>query len=71
MKIIAQCIDQHGQIWVEKNIMIKLLPMFKSPTFLQRESIVYAIEILIPKFTQEYLSKSIYSSLSQLVQDPV
>lgn len=36
VKIIGQCIDQHGQLWVEKNIMIKLLPMFKSPTFLQR-----------------------------------
>jgi len=35
-KLIAELIDQHGQSWAEKNIVAKLLPMFKSSTYMHR-----------------------------------
>ena len=45
--------------------------MFKSQTFSHRETILLALEQLIPKLSAEYLSKQIYSNVFYLVQDPV
>jgi HEAT repeat protein len=71
VKLIVRLIEQHGQPWVEKNIISKMLPMFKSPTFLHRETILLSLETLIPKLSQECLSKQIFSNVFYLVQDPV
>lgn len=71
MKLIVKIIEQHGQPWVEKNIIPKLIPMFKSPTFLHRETLLLALETLIPKLSQECLTKQIFSNVFYLAQDPV
>lgn len=36
VRLIISIIDQHGQPWTEKNIIPKILPMFKSQTFVHR-----------------------------------
>lgn len=71
VRLIVRIIEQHGQPWAEKNIVPKLLPMFKSPTFLHRETILLALETLIPKLSQECLAKQIFSNVFYLAQDPV
>jgi hypothetical protein len=45
--------------------------MFKSSTFLHRETILLALESLIPKLSQDCLGKQIFSNVFYLVQDPV
>ncbi len=45
--------------------------MFKSPTFLHRETLLLALETLIPKLSQECLTKQIFSNVFYLAQDPV
>jgi hypothetical protein len=71
VRLIVKIIEQHGQPWVEKNIIPKLIPMFKSPTFLHRETLLLALETLIPKLSQECLTKQIFSNVFYLAQDPV
>jgi hypothetical protein len=69
--LIVKLVEQHGQAWVEKTVIPKLLPMFKSPTFLHRETILLALGTLIPKLSVECLGKQIFSNVFYLAQDPV
>jgi len=69
--LIIQIIDQHGQPWAEKNIIPKIIPMFKSQTFIHRETILLALEQLIPKLSADCLCKQIFSNVFHLAQDPV
>lgn len=71
VQLILEIIGQHGQPWVERTIIPKLLPMFKSATFIHRETILLAMEKLIPQLSSECLSKSVFSNVFYLVQDPV
>jgi hypothetical protein len=45
--------------------------MFKSSTFLHRETILLALETLAPKLSADCLSKQIFSNVFYLAQDPV
>jgi hypothetical protein len=71
VKLIIQIIDQHGQPWTEKSIIPKIIPMFKSQTYIHRETILLALEQLIHKLSADCLSKQIFSNVFYLVQDPV
>jgi len=71
VKLIIKIIEQHGQTWVEKNIIPKFIPLFKSPTFMHRETALLALETLIPKLTIDCLAKQLFSNVFYLVQDPV
>lgn len=71
VRLILKIIEQHGQGWAEKNLIPKMLPMFKSPTFLHRETILLALETLIPKLSPGCLGKQIFPNVQYLAADPV
>jgi HEAT repeat protein len=71
VKLIVKIIELHGQGWVEKSIVPKIIPMFKSPTFMHRETVLLALETLIPKLSVDCLGKQLFSNVFYLVQDPV
>lgn len=45
--------------------------MFKSTTFIHRETVLLAMEQLIPQLSSECLTKSVFPNVFYLVQDPV
>lgn len=71
VRLILDIIAQHGQPWVERNIIPKFLPLFKSTTFIHRETALLALEQLAPKLSADCVSKQILANVFYLVQDPV
>ena len=71
IRLICTVVEHHGLPWSEKNLLAKWLPLFKSSTFLHRETALMALESFAGCTSPEYISRSVLPSVLQLVKDPV
>lgn len=71
MKLLTNLAKHHEATWFEKNMMPKLLNIFKATSYLQRETILLAMEHLMPALSPEYVQKYIYPAVKDLAADEV